>query len=122
MAALDEIPPTPHGHQRHLLAVPFETDFSFTSIVTGPDPDENGIDENERARRHRLRREHLDEYHRRVSDAAYAVVEQMSGNPLARHGYLFGNPVEARETFPVERLTGAAYFREFYAPEEDLAN
>ncbi|GAB2713050.1 hypothetical protein [Nocardia thraciensis] len=117
MTALDEIPPTPHGHQRHLLAVPFETDFSFAEVVTAPDPNEAGIDENERTRRHQLRRQQLDEYHRRVAEAATAVVEQMSGNPLARHGYLFGNPVEARETFPVQGLTGAAYFAEFYAPE-----
>lgn len=117
MVAQQSYPPTPPGHQRHLLAVPFETDFCFVGIVTAPDPYEEGIDEEERTRRHRLQQQQLADYHRRVGEAAAAIIEQMSGNPLARHGYLFGNPVEAKEMSPAEGLTGAAYFAEFYEPE-----
>jgi len=119
MVAQQSYPPTPPGHQRHLLAVPFETDLSFAEIVTAPDPYEEGVDEEERTRRHRLQQQQLADDHRRIGEAAAAIVEPMNGNPLARHGYLFGNPVEAKEMSPVEGLTGAAYLAEFDEPEFD---
>ncbi len=79
MVAQQSYPPTPPGHQRHLLAVPFETDLSFAEIVTAPDPYEEGVDEEERTRRHRLQQQQLADDHRRIGEAAAAIVEPMNG-------------------------------------------
>ncbi|WP_067469795.1 hypothetical protein [Nocardia amamiensis] len=111
-----EFPSTPRGHQRHLLAIPFETDFTFDDVVTVADPLEQGITDEERVHRHQAQHEQIAEYNRRVGEAALRVVEQMAGNPLARHGFLFGNPVEAKELVAVEGLTGAAGDERFFEP------
>jgi hypothetical protein len=112
-------PPVPPGHDRHLLAIPFEVDFTFYDVVTGPDPLDPEIDDIERRRRNQLRSAQITEYQRRVGLAAARLAGAMiSDNPLARHGYLFGNPVEAKEVTPVPDLTGAAYEREFYGQAE----
>lgn len=114
----DSPPPLAAGHARHLLAIPFEVDFTFYDIVTGADPLDPDIDDAERRARNQLRGAQITEYQRRVGVAAQCIVDQMfEFNPLAREGYLFGNPVAAQEVAPVAGLTGAAYEPEFYGLE-----
>lgn len=88
--------------ERHLLAIPFETDFSYEDVVT-----EENDPETAKAQRQ--------EYQRRLAEAVAALLEQMSSNPLARDGYLFGSPAEAKELNRIEGLTAAAYEEDFWA-------